>query len=101
LTNFNFLQALGEIVEQQVFFSDKMTFLNFIDMSFAVFTCFVNMLSKLLRSPWRDLRDKGDLGNEKILYIAISSAGSLHKKNRPLSCSSSTYVAELKNMIRN
>jgi hypothetical protein len=31
-------------------------------------TYVVNNWSKLLRSPWRDLRNRGDLSNEKILY---------------------------------
>jgi hypothetical protein len=31
----------------------------------------VNMFSKMLRSPWRDLRNRGDLDNAKTLYVTL------------------------------
>jgi hypothetical protein len=40
-------------------------------------TYFVNILSTLLRSPWGDLQNKGDLSHEKILYLKEASGLSI------------------------
>jgi hypothetical protein len=39
----------------------------------------------MLRSPWGDARNKGDLSNEKILYSNIVCAGVDNRKGRQIS----------------
>jgi hypothetical protein len=40
--------------------------------------CLVNILSKLLRSPWGDVRNRGDLDNAKNLYSNNHTHGHVH-----------------------